>query len=46
MVKEANLPLGSPALVADLSVRGVCVPQSKALFDIRVINTDTPSYWD
>ena len=32
------------ALVADLSIHGVWQPQAKALFDIRVINTDAQSY--
>ena len=31
----------TPGLVADLGVRGVWPSQTKALFDIRVINTDT-----
>ena len=46
MVKEANLAFKSPTLVADLFVRGVWVLQSKALFDIRIIDTDTWSYLD
>ena len=32
------------ALVADLCVRSVWIPQSEALFDIRVVDTDTQSY--
>ena len=32
------------ALAADLCVRGVWIPQSVALFDIRVVDTDTQSY--
>ena len=32
------------ALVADLCVRGVWIPQSEALFDIRVVDTDAQSY--
>ena len=31
-------------LIADLGVRGVWSPQSEALFDIRIINTDAQSY--
>ena len=31
-------------LIADLGVRGVWSPQSEALFDIRVIDTDAQSY--
>ena len=34
----------SSALKADLAVRGVWQPQCDALFDIRVVNTDAPSY--
>ena len=45
-MKEANLPSGSPTLVADVSVCGVWVPQSEALFDIRIIDTDAWSYLD
>ena len=33
-----------PALIADLGVRGVWQPQTEALFDIRVVDTDTQSY--
>ena len=40
IVKEADESSGSPALVADLSVRGVWVPQAEALFDVRVLDTD------
>ena len=46
MVKKANLLSGSPTLVAELSVRGVWVPQSEVLFDIRIIYTDAWSYLD
>ena len=31
-------------LVADFSARGVWQPQATALFDVRVIDTDAPSY--
>jgi len=34
----------SDTLIADLCVRGVWQPQTKALFDIRVIDTDALSY--
>ena len=44
VVRETHNSLGNPALVADLSVRGVWMPQSEALFDIRVIDTDAQSY--
>ena len=36
----------SPALIADLGVRGVWIPQAEALFDVRVIDSDTASYVD
>ena len=36
--------LSDGALVADLYVRGVWIPQSEALFDIHVVDTDTQSY--
>ena len=31
-------------VIADLGVRGVWLPQSEALFDIRIIDTDAQSY--
>ena len=34
----------SPALIADLGVRGVWSPQGEALFDVRVVDTDAASY--
>ena len=39
VVREAHNSSGNPALIADL-----WMPQSEALFDIRVIDTDTQSY--
>ena len=36
--------LSDGALVADLCVRGVWIPQSEALHDICVVNTDAQSY--
>jgi len=35
---------GSDTLIADLCVRGVWEPQTEALFDIRVVDTDARSY--
>ena len=35
---------GADALIADLCVRGVWGPQTEALFDIRVVDTDAWSY--
>ena len=43
-MREANGEAGTPALVADLAVRGVWTPQTEALFDIRVTDTDAQSY--
>ena len=39
MVKQAPC-----IIVADLAVCGVWIPQSEALFDIRVIDTGAQSY--
>ena len=44
VVQEANDACGVPSLIADLSIRGVWQPQTVALFDIRVIDTDAPSF--
>ena len=35
---------GVPALIADLGIRGVWLPQIEALFDVRVTDSDAPSY--
>ena len=42
VVSESNTD--SPALIADLAVRGAWTHQTEALFDIRVVNTDAQSY--
>ena len=34
----------APALIADLGIKGVWLPQIEALFDIRVTDADAPSY--
>ena len=44
VVRESDNSLGIPALIADLSVRGVWQPQTVALFDVRVVDTDAQSY--
>ena len=47
VVREPKLCDGdndSPALIADLGVRGVWIPQGDALFDVRVVDTDATSY--
>ena len=43
IVKE-SFGIDEGTLVADLCVRGVWQPQCDALFDIRVVDTDAPSY--
>ena len=43
VVQEANDACGVPSLIADLCIRGVWQPQTVALFDIRVFDTDAPS---
>ena len=44
IVREADGEADTPALVADLAVHGVWIPQTEALVDIRVTDTDTQSY--
>ena len=44
MIKEACEVTDEPSLVTDLGVRGVWQPQTQALFDVRVIDTDAPSH--
>ena len=44
IVQEANDACGIPSLVADLRIREIWQSQTVALFDIRVIDTDAPSY--
>ena len=46
IIRESNYSTDSTALVADLGVRGVWSPQSEALFDVRVVDTDASSYCD
>ena len=46
VVREADTKNGTPALIADLVIRGVWLPQTEVLFDIRVIDTDAQSYSD
>ena len=43
-MREPDEARNLPALVADLEVRGVWQPQTEALFDIRVIDTDAQSH--
>ena len=44
VVREPDSSCSSPALVADLAVRGVWSPQVDVLLDIRVTDTDASSY--
>ena len=44
IVKEADDTVDSPALIADLSARGVWQPQTVALLDVRVVDNDAQSY--
>ena len=44
VVREADEAAGTPALIAYMAVRSVCMPQAEALFDVRVIDTDAQSY--
>ena len=44
VVKEPNDREKVPALVADLSVRGVWQLQATTFFDVRVVDTDANSY--
>ena len=44
IVRESDESRGINAVVADLSIRGVWQPQTAALFDIRVVHTDSQSY--
>ena len=44
IVQEADDSRGRPALIADLSIRGVWQPQTAALLDVCVVDTDTQSY--
>ena len=43
-VKEASRNPPQDALIADMNTRGAWQPQSTAIFDIRVIDSDVPSY--
>ena len=43
VVQEASDD-GHTVLKADLAVRGVWQPQCDAIFDVRIVDTDAPSY--
>ena len=44
IANEATATSSDPGLRLDLGIRGVWQPQVEALFDVRVIDTDTPSH--
>ncbi|KAL5481503.1 hypothetical protein EMCRGX_G021677 [Ephydatia muelleri] len=44
IVQDADDANGRPTLIADLSIRGVWQPQTVALLDVRVIDTNAQSY--
>ena len=44
IVREGDVSGERPGLVADLAVRGLWQPQTSALFDVRVVDTDAQSY--
>uniref|UniRef100_A0A1X7UI80 Uncharacterized protein n=1 Tax=Amphimedon queenslandica TaxID=400682 RepID=A0A1X7UI80_AMPQE len=44
VVRDANCSTNTSALVVNLSVRGLWVPQSEALFDVRIVDTDARFY--
>ena len=47
MIKEPIIREALPsreALVGDISIHGVLQPQSTAVFDVRVTDSDAPSY--
>ena len=44
MVRQEDETRAISALIADLGVRGVWQPQTEALFDVHVIDTDAQSY--
>ena len=44
VIREPNVQKNVPALVADLSVRGVWQSQTTTFFDVRVVDSDASSY--
>ena len=44
ILSDAVADPSGQTLVADLSVQGVGLPQAEALFDVRIVDTDTQSY--
>ena len=46
IVREADSSDNSPALINDIGICGVWLPQVEALMDVRVVDTDAQSYLD
>ena len=44
IVREPDISNDTPGLVADLAIRGLWQPQTEALLDVRVVDTDAKSY--
>ena len=44
IIREASTDPPCNALIANISTRGIWQPQSTAIFDIHVIDSDAPSY--
>ena len=43
-MKESDNAAGTHALIADMVICGVWIPQAEAFFDVHVIDTDAQSY--
>ena len=46
VVREADPDGKAPALITELGVHGLWQPQTEALFDVHVIDTDAQCQWD
>ena len=46
IVREADSSDNSPALINDIDICGVWLPQVEVLMDVRVVDTDAQSYLD
>ena len=44
IVRDGDIQGDNQGLVTDLAVRGIWQPQTEALFDVRVIDTDPESH--
>ena len=43
-MKESDNTAGAPALIADMAICGMWMPQAETLLDVHVIDTDAQSY--